>query len=110
MTLHHSVRSMAAGRVALTVAAALASAAALGASSGAFAASAGSGSAGTGPLDSTTDCVSVLAQPGRATGQALQSCQAMTGETSPYGVGDYGAGAYRGDRYGFSPAYGPGRG
>jgi hypothetical protein len=45
-----------------------------------------SGSSSGGAIQSATDCVYVLANPGKASGQAFAACEAMMRRTGPYGT------------------------
>ena len=45
-----------------------------------------SGSSSGGAIQSATDCVYVIANPGKASGQAFAACEAMRSQTDPYGT------------------------
>jgi hypothetical protein len=53
---------------------------------GAAQAASPSGSSSGGAMQSATDCVYLIANPGRASGQAFAACEAMMHRTGPYGT------------------------
>jgi hypothetical protein len=72
-------RTSVGGMLGATVAAALTVAAAAEAASP-------SGSSSGGAIQSATNCVYVLANPGKASGQAFAACESMRRQTGPYGT------------------------